>query len=56
MPVCVCQNGELVNDVQRAILQLQADCEKLQETTRCLNEDNREKQGHIEVNNLYTTR
>lgn len=47
--VCVCQNVELVNDVQKAILQLQAECEKLHETTRCLHEDNRQKQSHIEV-------
>ncbi|XP_044037516.1 glutamine-rich protein 2 isoform X2 [Siniperca chuatsi] len=44
---------ELVNDVQKAILQLQAECEKLHETTRCLHEDNREKQSHIEE--LYKT-
>lgn len=47
--VCVCQNVELVNDVQKAILQLQADCEKLQETTNFLHEDNKQKQTHIEV-------
>ncbi|XP_018523980.1 glutamine-rich protein 2 isoform X4 [Lates calcarifer] len=42
------KNVELVNDVQKAILQLQAECEKLHETTRCLHEDNRQKQSHIE--------
>lgn len=40
---------ELVHEVQRAILQLQEDCEGLQETTRTLHEDNRQKQGHIQV-------
>ncbi|XP_071322262.1 glutamine-rich protein 2-like isoform X4 [Trachinotus anak] len=44
---------ELVNDVQKAILQLQAECEKLHETTQCLHEDNRLKQNHIEE--LYKT-
>ncbi|XP_033998705.1 extracellular matrix-binding protein ebh [Trematomus bernacchii] len=47
------KNGELVNDVQNAILQLQTDCEKLTETTRFLNEDNSQKQSHIEE--LYKT-
>ncbi|GAA6222134.1 uncharacterized protein LOC108878092 isoform X5 [Lates japonicus] len=47
------KNVELVNDVQKAILQLQAECEKLHETTRCLHEDNRQKQSHIEE--LYKT-
>ncbi|XP_071060046.1 glutamine-rich protein 2-like isoform X3 [Pseudochaenichthys georgianus] len=47
------KNGELVNDVQNAILQLQTDCEKLTETTRCLHEDNSQKQSHIEE--LYKT-
>ncbi|XP_070779127.1 glutamine-rich protein 2-like [Enoplosus armatus] len=47
------ENTELVNDVQKAILQLQAECEKLHETTRCLHEDNRQKQSHIEE--LYKT-
>ncbi|KAM7371432.1 hypothetical protein PAMP_008679 [Pampus punctatissimus] len=32
---------------------LQAECEKLHETTRCLHEDNRQKQSHIEE--LYKT-
>ncbi|XP_035852923.1 glutamine-rich protein 2 isoform X3 [Sander lucioperca] len=44
---------ELVNDVQKAILHLQAECQKLHETTRCLHEDNRQKQSHIEE--LYKT-
>ncbi|XP_078017367.1 glutamine-rich protein 2 isoform X2 [Epinephelus lanceolatus] len=39
---------ELVNDVQKAILQLQAEFEKLHETARCLDEDSRQKQSHIE--------
>ncbi|XP_044188527.1 glutamine-rich protein 2 isoform X3 [Thunnus albacares] len=47
------KNVELVNDVQKSILQLQAECEKLHETTRCLHEDNRQKQSHIEE--LYKT-
>ncbi|XP_039979920.1 glutamine-rich protein 2 isoform X2 [Xiphias gladius] len=47
------ENVELVNDVQKAILQLQAECEKLHETTRFLHEDNRQKQSHIEE--LYKT-
>ncbi|XP_044188524.1 glutamine-rich protein 2 isoform X1 [Thunnus albacares] len=47
------ENVELVNDVQKSILQLQAECEKLHETTRCLHEDNRQKQSHIEE--LYKT-
>uniref|UniRef100_A0A8C4I2J8 DUF4795 domain-containing protein n=1 Tax=Dicentrarchus labrax TaxID=13489 RepID=A0A8C4I2J8_DICLA len=44
---------ELVDDVQKAILQLQAECERLHETTQCLHEDNRQKQSHIEE--LYKT-
>ncbi|XP_023256896.1 glutamine-rich protein 2-like [Seriola lalandi dorsalis] len=44
---------QLVNDVQKVILQLQAECEKLHETTRCLHEDNTQKQNHIEE--LYKT-
>ncbi|XP_059204386.1 glutamine-rich protein 2 [Centropristis striata] len=47
------ENVELVNDVQKSILQLQTDCEKLHETSRCLHEDNRQKQSHIEE--LYKT-
>ncbi|XP_047427693.1 glutamine-rich protein 2 isoform X2 [Mugil cephalus] len=47
------ENVELVNDVQRAILQLQADCEKLHATTRFLHEDNKQKQSDIEE--LYKT-
>ncbi|XP_041812331.1 uncharacterized protein LOC121620367 [Chelmon rostratus] len=47
------KNVELVNDVQKAILQLQAEGEKLQEATRCLHEDNRQKQSCIEE--LYKT-
>ncbi|XP_026220330.1 glutamine-rich protein 2 isoform X3 [Anabas testudineus] len=52
-PLKIRENVELVNDVQKAILQLQAECEKLHETTRCLHEDNRQKQSHIEE--LYKT-
>ncbi|XP_032393015.1 glutamine-rich protein 2 isoform X3 [Etheostoma spectabile] len=44
---------QLVNDVQKVILHLQAECQKLHETTRCLHEDNRQKQSHIEE--LYKT-
>ncbi|XP_039680356.1 glutamine-rich protein 2 isoform X4 [Perca fluviatilis] len=44
---------ELVNDVQKAILHLQAECQNLHETTRCLHEDNRQKQSHIDE--LYKT-
>ncbi|CAK6979475.1 glutamine-rich protein 2 isoform X3 [Scomber scombrus] len=47
------KNVELVNDVQKSILHLQAECEKLHDTTRCLHEDNRQKQSHIEE--LYKT-
>ncbi|XP_045893508.1 glutamine-rich protein 2 isoform X1 [Micropterus dolomieu] len=47
------EDVQLVNDVQKAILQLQAECGKLHETTRCLLEDNRQKQSHIEE--LYKT-
>ncbi|XP_035852922.1 glutamine-rich protein 2 isoform X2 [Sander lucioperca] len=47
------EDVELVNDVQKAILHLQAECQKLHETTRCLHEDNRQKQSHIEE--LYKT-
>uniref|UniRef100_A0A3B3UY71 Glutamine-rich protein 2-like n=1 Tax=Poecilia latipinna TaxID=48699 RepID=A0A3B3UY71_9TELE len=44
---------DLVYDVQRAIQELQAECERLQEATRSLHEDNQQKQGHIEE--LYKT-
>ncbi|KAM7387558.1 hypothetical protein PAMA_009939 [Pampus argenteus] len=47
------KNVMLVDDVQKSIVQLQAECEKLHETTRCLHEDNRQKQSHIEE--LYKT-
>ncbi|XP_051244496.1 glutamine-rich protein 2 isoform X2 [Dicentrarchus labrax] len=47
------ESVELVDDVQKAILQLQAECERLHETTQCLHEDNRQKQSHIEE--LYKT-
>nr|XP_029135730.1 uncharacterized protein C16orf96-like [Labrus bergylta] len=39
---------ELVSGLQEEILQLQAECEKLHETTRCLQVDNKQKQSHIE--------
>ncbi|XP_041633872.1 glutamine-rich protein 2 isoform X1 [Cheilinus undulatus] len=42
------KNAELVNSLQKEILQLQTECEKLQETTRCLQEDNIQKQSYIE--------
>lgn len=48
--VRVGQNVALVNDMQKVIPQLQAECEKLQVTSRNLHEDNRLKQRHIEVN------
>ncbi|XP_034750818.1 uncharacterized protein LOC117958492 isoform X2 [Etheostoma cragini] len=47
------EDMQLVNDVQKVILHLQAECQKLHETTRCLHEDNRQKQSHIEE--LYKT-
>ncbi|XP_039897396.1 glutamine-rich protein 2 isoform X5 [Simochromis diagramma] len=47
------KNVELVNGVQQAMLQLQADCKKLNETMRSLHEDSRRKQRHIEE--LYKT-
>ncbi|XP_069021611.1 ribosome-binding protein 1-like [Embiotoca jacksoni] len=37
----------LVNNVQKAIHQLQSDCEKLQESTRSLHDDSRQNQNHI---------
>ncbi|KAM8724888.1 uncharacterized protein AB9X84_004410 isoform 2-T2 [Acanthopagrus schlegelii] len=42
------KNVELVDDVQKAILQLQAECEKLHESSRSLQEDSRQRQTHIE--------
>lgn len=47
------QNVQLVNDVQTTFLQLQAECEKLNESNTCLHEDNRRKQSHIEVDVLF---
>uniref|UniRef100_A0A3P9AWV9 Glutamine rich 2 n=1 Tax=Maylandia zebra TaxID=106582 RepID=A0A3P9AWV9_9CICH len=47
------KNVELVNGVQQAMLQLQADCKKLNETMRSLHEDSKRKQRHIEE--LYKT-
>uniref|UniRef100_A0A3B5QKI2 DUF4795 domain-containing protein n=1 Tax=Xiphophorus maculatus TaxID=8083 RepID=A0A3B5QKI2_XIPMA len=51
--LCLGQSLDLVYDVQRAIQELQAECERLQEATRSLHEDNQQKQGHIEE--LYKT-
>ncbi|XP_055079750.1 glutamine-rich protein 2 [Periophthalmus magnuspinnatus] len=42
------KSAQLVSGVQKTILQLQTECEKLHETTRCLHEDNQQKQAHIE--------
>ncbi|XP_005948041.1 glutamine-rich protein 2 isoform X3 [Haplochromis burtoni] len=47
------RNMELVNGVQQAMLQLQADCKKLNETMSSLHEDSKRKQRHIEE--LYKT-
>ncbi|XP_072298393.1 uncharacterized protein [Eucyclogobius newberryi] len=47
------KSAHLVSGVQKAILHLQSECEKLHETTRCLHEDNEQKQTHIEE--LYET-
>ncbi|XP_005747783.1 uncharacterized protein C16orf96 isoform X2 [Pundamilia nyererei] len=47
------KNVELVNGVQQAMLQLQADCKKLNETMRSMHEDSKRKQRHIEE--LYKT-
>ncbi|XP_031698597.1 glutamine-rich protein 2-like [Anarrhichthys ocellatus] len=46
--VCVSQDVELMNNVQKAILEIQGECEKLHETTRSLTDDSRQKQSHIE--------
>lgn len=43
------QNSQLMNDVQTAFLQLRAECEKLQESNRSLQEESREKQSHVQV-------
>lgn len=43
------QNMHLVNDVQTAVLQLQAECEKLGDCNRNLLEENREKESRIQV-------
>ncbi|XP_055009085.1 glutamine-rich protein 2-like [Boleophthalmus pectinirostris] len=42
------KSAQLVSEVQKAILLLQTECEKLHETTQCLLEDNQQKQTHIE--------
>ncbi|XP_034568197.1 uncharacterized protein LOC117832974 [Notolabrus celidotus] len=47
------RDAELVNDLQRALLQLQAEFESLLETTSCLQEDSIQKQSYIEE--LYKT-
>ncbi|XP_034448539.1 uncharacterized protein LOC117765981 [Hippoglossus hippoglossus] len=43
------KSEELVTDVKTTMLQLQAECENLQETTRSLQEDSRQMQSHIET-------
>lgn len=54
MCVCVCsftpQSVQLLNDVQTTFLQLQAECEKLKESNRCLLESSRRNESHLEVN------
>ncbi|XP_041823169.1 glutamine-rich protein 2 [Melanotaenia boesemani] len=42
------RNVGVLNHVQKVILELQVDCEKLHETTRSLHEDNKQKHGHIQ--------
>ncbi|XP_068193658.1 uncharacterized protein [Antennarius striatus] len=42
------RNLELVNDGRKMMLQLQAECEKLHESTRCLREDSRQRQSLLE--------
>eukprot|EP00066_Takifugu_rubripes_P026352 XP_011615618.1 PREDICTED: glutamine-rich protein 2 [Takifugu rubripes] len=42
------KNMQLVNDVQAAFLHLRAECEKLHQCNRNLQEENREKQTHIQ--------
>uniref|UniRef100_A0AAV2KCL2 DUF4795 domain-containing protein n=1 Tax=Knipowitschia caucasica TaxID=637954 RepID=A0AAV2KCL2_KNICA len=42
------ESAPLMSSVQKAILQLQNECEKLSETTQCLHEDNQQKQTHIQ--------
>ncbi|ROL49780.1 Glutamine-rich protein 2 [Anabarilius grahami] len=42
------KNTDLANDVEGALLQLQADCERLQSTSRRLTEEHSEKQIHID--------
>lgn len=40
---------QLMNDVQTAFLQLQAECEKLGDCNRNLLEEKRENESHIQV-------
>ena len=49
MCLFICKKVQLENDVQKVILELQADCEKLNQSTRSLHEDIQEKQRHIQV-------
>ncbi|KAL6102399.1 qrich2 [Pungitius sinensis] len=42
------ENGVLGSEVQKVILQLQAECEKLHESMSILHEDSRRKQSHLE--------
>ncbi|CAB1424387.1 unnamed protein product [Pleuronectes platessa] len=42
------KSEELVSDLKTTMLQLQAECENLQETTRSLQEDSRQMQSHME--------
>ncbi|XP_062421777.1 glutamine-rich protein 2 isoform X2 [Pungitius pungitius] len=42
------ENGVLGSEVQKVILQLQAECEKLHEGMSILHEDSRRKQSHLE--------
>uniref|UniRef100_A0A8C7CGA8 DUF4795 domain-containing protein n=1 Tax=Oncorhynchus kisutch TaxID=8019 RepID=A0A8C7CGA8_ONCKI len=45
---CFCQSSELMNDVQGAIMQLQAECEKLHGTANHPIEEHSQKQVHID--------
>lgn len=47
------KSEQLQDGLQTTMLQLQTECEKLQESSRCLHEDLRQKQSHIE--DLYKT-
>lgn len=43
------QNMHLINDMQTAFLQLQAECEKLGDCNRNLLEENQEKESRVQV-------